>query len=216
MKNKFLLSALFFLCLILQTDQSKGQGGMIDKFRQIYTELPTPNTYRTGGGAPGHQYWQQKADYNMQIRLEDENQRVYGEETISYTNNSPDYLEYLWLQMDQNQQAKSSDTNTTAQTHSTIMADLDGDGKKEFITGKRFLAHNGNDAGDGDAPILMYFKFDSSTHPFFQENIIDIDSGAGLNIEIKDMNKDNKLDIIISNKNGVFILENQMIPKKRI
>ncbi|MFN6065433.1 MAG: M1 family peptidase, partial [Bacteroidota bacterium] len=107
---------LMFLFLILgfASNNAYSQGGMTDKFRQIYTELPTPNTYRTGGGAPGHQYWQQKADYTMQIRLDDEKQRVYGEETISYTNNSPDHLEYLWLQMDQNQQSKTSDTYSTA------------------------------------------------------------------------------------------------------
>lgn len=105
-------------------------------------------------------------------------------------------------------------SNTTAQTHATIMADLDGDGKEEMITGKRFLAHNGNDAGDGDIPILMYFNFDSSTIPYFVEHIIDYDSGAGLNIEIKDMNKDQNKDIIIANKNGVFLLINQMTPKK--
>jgi hypothetical protein len=105
-------------------------------------------------------------------------------------------------------------SNATAQTHATIMADLDGDGKEEMITGKRFLAHNGNDAGDGDIPILMYFNFDSSTIPYFAEHIIDYDSGAGLNIEIKDMNKDQKKDIIIANKNGVFLLINQLTPKK--
>jgi len=105
-------------------------------------------------------------------------------------------------------------SNTTAQTHATIMADLDSDGKEEMITGKRFLAHNGNDAGDGDIPILMYFNFDSSTTPYFGEHIIDNDSGAGLNIEIKDMNKDQKKDIIIANKNGVFLLTNQLMPKK--
>ena len=105
-------------------------------------------------------------------------------------------------------------SNTTAQTHATKMADLNGDGKEEMITGKRFLAHNGNDAGDGDIPILMYFNFDSSTTPYFGEHIIDNDSGAGLNIEIKDMNKDQKKDIIIANKNGVFLLINQLMPKK--
>jgi len=105
-------------------------------------------------------------------------------------------------------------SNTTAQTHSTIMADIDGDGKEEMITGKRFLAHNGNDAGDGDIPILMYFNFDSSSLPYFGEHIIDDDSGAGLNIEIKDMNKDLKKDIIIANKNGVFLLINQLKHKE--
>jgi len=105
-------------------------------------------------------------------------------------------------------------SNATSQTHSTIMADIDGDGKEEMITGKRFLAHNGNDAGDGDTPILMYFNFDSSTIPYFGEHIIDYDSGAGLNIAVRDMNKDNKPDLIIANKNGVFVLINQMTPKK--
>ncbi len=100
-------------------------------------------------------------------------------------------------------------SKTTAQTHSSIMADLNGDGKKEYITGKRFLAHNGRDAGDGDTPILMYFEF-KKDKPYWTEHIIDNDSGAGLNIAIKDMNKDKKLDIIIANKNGVFLFENMM------
>ena len=101
-------------------------------------------------------------------------------------------------------------SKTTSQTHSSIMADLNGDGKAEFITGKRFLAHNGNDAGDGDIPILMYFEFNSKKVPYYTEHIIDNDSGAGLNIAIKDINNDKKLDIIIANKNGVFLLENTM------
>lgn len=98
-------------------------------------------------------------------------------------------------------------SKTTAQTHSSIMADLNGDGKKEYITGKRYLAHNGRDAGDGDAPILMYFEF-RKDKPYWTEHIIDNDSGAGLNIAVKDMNNDKKLDIIVSNKNGVFLFEN--------
>lgn len=99
-------------------------------------------------------------------------------------------------------------SQTTAQTHSSIMADINGDGRKDFITGKRFLAHNGNDAGDGDAPILMWFDLNPKKAPFYTEHIIDTDSGAGLNLAVKDMNKDKKLDIIIANKNGVFLMEN--------
>ncbi len=80
------------------------------KFAQLDTELPTPNEYRNAAGAPGHNYYQQKADYKMQIRIDDETQKLSGEETITYTNNSPDKLEYLWLQLDQNIYDVNSDT----------------------------------------------------------------------------------------------------------
>ncbi|MEM8582902.1 MAG: M1 family metallopeptidase [Bacteroidota bacterium] len=82
-------------------------------FRQLYNELPTPNVYRNAAGAPGHEYWQQQADYEMEIRLDDENQQIYGTETITYYNNSPDELAYLWVQLDQNVRALDSDTYTT-------------------------------------------------------------------------------------------------------
>ena len=82
-----------------------------NKFRQFTpAELPTPNVYRNAAGAPGHMYYQQRADYDMKIRLDDDAQRVYGEEVITYHNNSPDVLDYLWLQLDQNVRAKDSDT----------------------------------------------------------------------------------------------------------
>jgi hypothetical protein len=90
------------------------------------------------------------------------------------------------------------------------MADLNGDGNKELITGKRYLAHNGNDAGDSDAPILFYLEFTPDNAPYFQEHIIDNDSGAGLNIVVEDMNKDHRPDVVIANKNGVFLFENMM------
>ena len=79
------------------------------KFHQLKEEFATPNVYRTASGAPGHQYWQQKANYVISIRLDDENQRIYGEETITYFNQSPDELNYLWIQLDQNMRAKNSD-----------------------------------------------------------------------------------------------------------
>ena len=80
------------------------------KFAQLDQELPTPNDYRTASGAPGHAYYQQKADYKMTITLDDETQRLYGTETITYTNNSPDQLNYLWLQLDQNIYSQDSDS----------------------------------------------------------------------------------------------------------
>lgn len=72
------------------------------KFAQLDMELPTPNEYRTAAGAPGHNYYQQKADYKINITLDDAKQTIHGEEIITYTNNSPDVLEYLWIQLDQN------------------------------------------------------------------------------------------------------------------
>ncbi len=79
------------------------------KFKQLIEELPTPNVYRTASGAPGHQYYQQRADYDMNVEIDDEKQRLYGEESITYFNNSPDPLTYLWVQLDQNIRAKNSD-----------------------------------------------------------------------------------------------------------
>lgn len=81
-----------------------------NKFRQLYQELPTPNAYRTASGAPGHSYYQQQADYQISLILDDENQRIDGSEEITYTNNSPDQLEYLWIQLDQNVRSTTSDS----------------------------------------------------------------------------------------------------------
>ncbi len=80
------------------------------KFAQIENLIPTPNEYRNAAGAPGHSYYQQQADYKMALTLEDDTQILRGTETITYTNNSPDALEYLWLQLDQNLFSKTSDT----------------------------------------------------------------------------------------------------------
>lgn len=78
------------------------KGSFEDKFRQLDEVLPTPNTYRNAAGEPGHEYWQQEADYVIDITLDEENRRLTGSETVTYTNNSPDSLRYLWMQLDQN------------------------------------------------------------------------------------------------------------------
>lgn len=95
---------LFFAILVPAIGWSQS------KFAQLGEELPTPNEYRNAAGAPGHAYYQQKADYNIKVELDDQVQRIYGEETITYTNNSPDKLSYLWLQLDQNMRAEDSDS----------------------------------------------------------------------------------------------------------
>lgn len=81
---------------------------MEHKFDQIDSRLPTPTPYRTGSGAPGHMYWQNRADYAMECSLDDATASITGKGTITYFNNSPDALPYLWLQLDQNIWAKGS------------------------------------------------------------------------------------------------------------
>ncbi|UKM66305.2 M1 family metallopeptidase [Flavobacteriaceae bacterium GSB9] len=79
-----------------------------NKFKQLYDEFSTPNMFRSASGAPGPAYYQQQADYEMDIVLDDKNSRLSGYETITYTNNSPDVLRYLWVQLEQNKRAKDS------------------------------------------------------------------------------------------------------------
>jgi len=81
-----------------------------NRFKQLYEEFSTPNMFRTASGAPGPQYYQQQADYVINVNLDDKNKKLSGSETITYTNNSPDVLEYLWVQLDQNVRAKDSKT----------------------------------------------------------------------------------------------------------
>jgi len=80
-----------------------------DKFRQLDELLPTPTDTRTASGAPGHAYWQQRADYKIRARLDEANRAVSGVETVTYHNNSPDTLNYLWVQLDQNMFRADSD-----------------------------------------------------------------------------------------------------------
>lgn len=84
-----------------------------NKFQQLGVMLPDANMFRTASGAPGPQYWQQKADYEIKVALDDVKHIIKGEELITYYNNSPDPLNYLWLQLDQNMRAKNSLRNQT-------------------------------------------------------------------------------------------------------
>lgn len=113
MKKITLFCTFFIMCSTIIFSQEKKWE---DKFKQLGPELATPNDQRTASGAPGKDYWQQRADYNMKIRLDDETQRIYGEEVITYYNNSPDVLYYLWLQLDQNNMAKNSDSYAIEQS----------------------------------------------------------------------------------------------------
>ncbi len=102
--NKLALIGLLGVFSAAATAQGIQQtkGDYEDKFRQLDEVLPTPNVYRNAAGQPGHEYWQQKVDYEIDVTLDEEAHRIEGTETISYQNNSPDTLSYLWLQLDQN------------------------------------------------------------------------------------------------------------------
>ncbi len=102
------------------------------KFAQLDMELPTPNSYRTAGGAPGSEYYQQKADYKIKLEINDETQVLKGDETITYTNNSPDKLEFLWLQLDQNIYDENSDTKLIEVEKMQDFKSI-GDVKKRFF-----------------------------------------------------------------------------------
>jgi hypothetical protein len=114
--NRFFIVLLLFATTVRAQETPKWQG----KFEQLDQILPTPNEYRTGSGAPGPKYWQQQADYVIAVALNDQNQSVTGSETITYHNNSPDVLTFLWLQLDQN---ILSQENTLAQTNTGVVRD---------------------------------------------------------------------------------------------
>ncbi len=99
-----------------QTKQTKGS--FEDVFRQLDEILPTPNAYRTASGAPGNAYWQQQADYEIEATLDEDNQRIIASERITYSNNSPDTLPYIWVQLDQNRFRDDSIGRTTGTTGS--------------------------------------------------------------------------------------------------
>ncbi|MBS4042490.1 MAG: M1 family metallopeptidase [Chitinophagaceae bacterium] len=89
-----------------------------NKFEALGPILPTPNEQRTASGAPGNKYWQQSCDYDIKCELDEKNLKIIGSETVTYTNNSPDALSYLWLQLDENQH--STIDNANYQTSSTL------------------------------------------------------------------------------------------------
>ena len=103
----FLFAAVTFAQEAVTKEKEAGHTNQ-SKFKQLYEEFATPNTYRSASGAPGPDYYQQQADYVMDIRLDDKDAKIFGTETITYTNNSPDDLEYLWVQLDQNVRTKDS------------------------------------------------------------------------------------------------------------
>ena len=102
----FLSLTLTLASLAVADNSTPGSGARA--FAQLEQALPTPNVYRTASGAPGHQYWQQQANYDIEVSLDAEQRAISASQKIRYTNNSPDRLDYLWLQLDQNRFAENS------------------------------------------------------------------------------------------------------------
>ncbi|MFQ3243939.1 MAG: putative secreted protein [Arenicella sp.] len=104
-KSKLVMT-IVMLCSLLASGASAAaiqqtKGDFEDKFRQLDEVLPTPNDYRNAAGEPGKEYWQQQVDYKIDIILDEKKRRLSGTQTVTYTNNSPYRLKYLWVQLEQ-------------------------------------------------------------------------------------------------------------------
>lgn len=130
-KIKYCAAALMFMFAFMVSAQEQevkekaAPHGIVNKFEQMYQEFATPNTYRSASGAPGPDYYQQQADYKMDITLDDKNAKIFGVETITYTNNSPDDLEFLWVQLDQNVRTKNTKSDLRNETNAPFASTMD-------------------------------------------------------------------------------------------
>ncbi len=130
----FIIFLIFAPQLISQEAEEKQEGHINNnKFRQLYQEFSSPNIYRAASGAPGPSYYQQQADYNINVELDDKNKMIYGDETITYTNNSPQKLDYLWVQLDQNVRKKNSPSLDRDSDTEIIPVYIPDEFDKEFL-----------------------------------------------------------------------------------
>src|SRR6188472_1030231 len=127
----FCLSVM--LCCYAQDIRNNPGSNHGNRFEQLGTILPTPNEFRTDSGAPGPKYWQQRCDYDIVCELDEPNRRLNGKETITYYNNSPDVLTYLWIQLDENQH---STTNNSGYQNSNIMSKTVSEQEISRMSGK--------------------------------------------------------------------------------
>lgn len=117
MKQLFTAFALIVgLLIVAPVSAQWNEQNHAERFEQLGPMLRSPNVYRTASGAPGHMYWQQKADHEIEVELNDENQSIKGWQKVTYFNNSPDELKYLWIQLDQNERAADSNTPKIAES----------------------------------------------------------------------------------------------------
>lgn len=128
-----------------------------ERFEQLGTMLPSPNVYRTASGAPGEKYWQQKADYQIKVKLNEAQNQITGSETITYYNQSPHPLNYLWLQLDQNLRKDGSDMETTS-TYSFFNDTIPAKFIEQYVD-------NGGDAYNFDGGFKIDYVKDASGNP---------------------------------------------------
>ena len=195
MKKFFYLLTLS--CLAMNANAQKEWGG---KFEQLGSSLPTPNEYRTGSGAPGEDYWQQKVDYDMAVVLDDNSQTIKGSEEIHYHNNSPDVLKYLWVQLDQNMRNKNSNTYK-------IQA-YGGLNEGDSISAKAFKQYF--DQSDLDRGFNITSVVDESGDKleyFINQTMMRVDLPepikTGESFKFSDMKKEVLRNFSINNKNGI-------------
>src|SRR4028119_1938376 len=112
-KIVFLIAAFAAISLTASAQMNNPGSNHGNRFEELNYLLGTPNEYRTASGAPGPKYWQQRADYDISVELDEPNNVLKGSETITYFNNSPNPLSYIWLQLDENFHNPSSDNNYT-------------------------------------------------------------------------------------------------------
>ena len=131
----YCLVVVFIINPLHSQDIDEKQKGHINtnKFRQLYQEFSSPNMYRAASGAPGPAYYQQQADYKINVELDDKNKMIYGDEIITYTNNSPQKLDYLWVQLDQNVRKKDSPSLDRDSDTEIIPFYIPDDFDKEFL-----------------------------------------------------------------------------------
>jgi len=132
-----------FACgyLLAQNIENNAVSNHGNKFEQLGTILPTPNEYRTASGAPGPKYWQQRCDYDIKCDLDEANLKLAGSEVVTYYNNSPDVLTYLWLQLDENEH---SNINNANYQNSNVMQRQTTDASLQRLEGQK------DDNGYGD------------------------------------------------------------------
>jgi len=172
-------SILLIISMAISLHAQEKMNPSKNQFRQMRTEFTTPNAYRTASGAPGQLYWQQQANYQIAVELDDEKQQIRGGEKIEYINHSPDRLNYLWVQLDQNVRQKESLTRLTMPMRlgermnpyymAMFMSDFDGGFKIEYV-------------GDGNGAELPY----TINYTMMRIDLPEpLEPGGKVNLEIK-------------------------------